>query len=97
MLKIEEHIALLGMKVEDKVTGFTGVVTHVGFDLYGCVQVIVHPGLDESGKLRDTDWFDIERLKITSKTPVMEQPSFEFGSTAVDLKGPSKKPSFMKA
>lgn len=32
-----KHIDLLGLKAEDKVTGFKGVITTLSFDLYGCV------------------------------------------------------------
>lgn len=31
---MEQHYSLLGWKVKDKVTDFTGVVSHVGLDLY---------------------------------------------------------------
>ena len=34
------HLELLGQKVEDKVTGFRGVVTTISFDLYGCIQAV---------------------------------------------------------
>ena len=61
-LNVKKHLSLLGKRVKDKVTGLEGVVTSVGFDLYGCIQVIIHPGLDSSGKLQDPHWFDIARL-----------------------------------
>ena len=71
-----EHLKILGHEVEDIVTGSKGVATTVGFDLYGCVQVIVNPGVDKEGKARELSWFDFKRLKVTSKRPVMEQPDF---------------------
>ena len=37
------ELKLLGLKVKDKVTGFTGIITSVSFDLYGCIQVIITP------------------------------------------------------
>lgn len=94
---IQTHIDLLGMPCKDKVTGLTGVVTSIGFDLYGCVQAIVHPGLDDNGKLKDTLWFDVARLEITSDTPVMERPDFDQGYIAEGRKGPADKPSMSKA
>jgi hypothetical protein len=76
----------LGMKVKDKVLGVTGVVTSVCFDLYGCVQADVHPGVDKVGKaLESRGWFDVSRLEITSSKRVMALPDF------VRVPGPSDK------
>ncbi len=66
----------LGRKVKDRVTGFTGVVTSISFDLYGCVQGWVVPQLGEDGKVRDSSWFDLNRLQILKKEPVLEVPTF---------------------
>ena len=96
-MQVQKHLELLGMPCKDRVTGLTGVVTSVGFDLYGCVQAIVHPGLDEKGVLKDTLWFDIARLEITSDTPVMNRPNFEYGYIAEGKKGPAEKPNYGKA
>ena len=50
---------LLGLKVTDQVTGFSGVVTSVGYDLYGCIQAIVTPQLKaDATKLEESRWFD---------------------------------------
>ncbi len=94
MVNVQNHLNMLGMKVKDRVTGFSGVVSSVAFDLYGCIQAIVNPGADKEGKLMDSCWFDISRLEITSKTPVMNRPNFEFGEIAEGKKGPEYKPSF---
>ena len=53
MVNLTKHLNLLGMRVEDRVTGFKGVVATVGFDLYGCIQAVVNPGTDADGKLRE--------------------------------------------
>ena len=50
----EQHFKLLGMKVKDKVTGYSGVVTSLSFDLYGCVQAVITP---ITGK--DKDWIQM--------------------------------------
>lgn len=92
-MNIQEHLKLLGMRVEDKVTGATGVVTSVGFDLYGCVQAVVNPGLDKDGKQKDSHWFDIARLNVIDVSPVMDRPNFEFGYVAEGKKGPAEKPT----
>jgi len=92
----QQHINLLGFKCKDKVTGLTGVITSMAFDLYGCIQAIVHPGLDKTGETLDTLWFDIARLEITSKKPVMNVPNFKQGYIAEGLKGPADKPTARK-
>lgn len=96
-MQVQKHLELLGMPCKDRVTGMTGVVTSIGFDLYGCVQAIVHPGLDEKGGLKETLWFDIARLEITGDEPVMDRPNFEYGYVAEGKKGPAEKPGYGKA
>lgn len=92
-MSIEKHISKLGHRCKDKVTGISGVITHVGFDLYGCIQAIVHPGMDEKGNAKDTIWFDINRLEITGAEPVMQAPNFFNQSPqALGLQGPCEKP-----
>jgi hypothetical protein len=85
----DEGLSLLGLKVRDKVTGIEGVITSVSFDLYGCVQGLVNTGKDSSGNLMDLHWFDISRLTVKSRTPVMKVP--DFGRD----KGPEAKPVTM--
>ena len=96
-MNIKKHLDLLGMKVEDKVTGFKGVVASISFDLYGCVQAIVNPGVDATGKAMDHNWFDIARLKVTSDEPVMDRPNYDFGLVAEGKKGAAEKPAWGKA
>jgi len=97
MTNIKKHIQMLGLRVEDKVTGQKGVVSSVSFDLYGCVQAIVNPGMDKDGKLQDQIWFDVSRLKVLSEEPVMDRPDFDFGPQAEGKQGPAEKPKFFKA
>ena len=97
MTEVKKHLSLLGFPCKDRVTGLTGIITNIGFDLYGCVQAIVHPGMSGDGKLQDTIWFDIARLEITGNSPVMDQPNFEYGHVAEGKKGPSEKPPSGKA
>jgi hypothetical protein len=73
---MKESVGLLGLKVKDVVTGFSGVVSSVSFDLYGCIQVVVTPFVAKDGSLGDGRWFDAKRLKVLEKTPVMEVPTF---------------------
>jgi hypothetical protein len=89
---MKEHLQLLGYKVKDRVTGFTGVATCVSFDLYGCVQVIVTPEPDKEGKMVDSHWFDEKRLRKVGKEPVMEIPTFEIIPGGQKLPRPSTLP-----
>ena len=92
MKLIKKHLALLGFKVEDKISGFKGVISSVSFDLYGCVQVCIDPGLAKDGKLGTSYWFDVSRLKILSKKAIIKQPNFEEGKQAEGDQGCAVKP-----
>ncbi len=92
MSLVQHHLAKLGHRVRDKVTGLEGILTTVAFDLYGCIQVAIHPGLDKDGKLRDCHYHDISRIQVLSEDPVMDQPDFVEGEVAEGLKGPAEKP-----
>lgn len=85
---MEKHLELLGFKVRDVVTGLEGVVESISFDLYGCVQAIVRPGLDEKGMPHDGRWFDTKRLVAVAGEPVMKVPTFDV------VPGGSEKPAF---
>lgn len=89
-LTVYDHLKLLGMPVKDRVTGATGVVTSVSFDLYGCIQAIVHPGLDQDGKAREQHWFDVNRLQLAGNVAVMPAP--DYAREAPDNRGPAEKP-----
>lgn len=89
---VERTFNYLGKTVIDKVTKYSGIVTSVSFDLYGCIQCLVHPGLDSNNKLQDQNWFDINRLEISVSTPVMPLPKFTLFDT-----GPTEKPILNKS
>lgn len=81
----------LGYEVVDRVTGFAGVVDSLSFDLYGCVQASVTPKHDNKATERKSGyWFDVKRLRKTSKKPVLDQPKF---SEPGDEIGPADKPA----
>jgi hypothetical protein len=73
---MKKALTILGWKVKDKLTGFTGVVSHVGIDVSGCVQAIVKPPvtLDDKGsqKMGDGDWFDVARLEKIGDAPIFK-------------------------
>jgi len=92
-MNIQESINLLGLPVEDKVTGFKGVVVSVSFDLYGCVQAVIKPKVDKDNKAGDGQWYDVDRLNIISDEPVMNLPAFvKKPDEQVSVKGPEIKP-----
>jgi hypothetical protein len=88
----EEHLKILGMKVIDVVTGFTGIATSLSFDLYGCIQVIITPGIKETGESIEGRWFDISRLEILDHEPIMPGNDYSSGYVAKGKKGPAEKP-----
>ena len=85
---ILKHLRLLGKKVTDKVSTFTGIVSSVTFDLYGCIQAVVTPCVDKDGKMVEGHWIDVERLTVLIEEPVMVPPSFDEAD-----KGPAEKPA----
>lgn len=74
---MKEHLRLLGFKVREKLTGLVGVVTSVSFDISGCVQGYVNPGVDKDNKTRDGCWYDTKRLEPLTKKSLLEAPTFE--------------------
>lgn len=73
------HLELLGLKAKCKVTGYEGVIESLSYDLYGCVQAALRPpahSKDGETKLGDGRWFDVKRVEILDRTPVMGVPDF---------------------
>lgn len=95
MKNIKQHLDWLGFKVKDKTTGFTGVVTSISFDLYGCIQAIVNPAMTKEGKLQDAHYFDVSRLQKIGKSRVMELPNYDFGVIAEGKQGAAEKPDLL--
>ena len=88
----QKHFEMLGKPGKDSVTGFTGVVTSISFDLYGCIQAVLTPKADKKDGIKDGHWFDVTRIEITNETPVMALPDFVAGYTAEGRKGAAEKP-----
>ena len=89
------HLDLLGKRVMDRVTDFTGVVESVSFDLYGCIQIAVKPPAAD-GEVKPGHWLDVSRLKILDDKPVLPLPDFERGPIAEGLQGPAEKPVILQ-
>ncbi len=60
----------LGVRVQDKVTGFEGVVTGRVEYITGCNQLLVVPRVKSDGALVEAQWFDEQRTFIVDPTPV---------------------------
>jgi len=90
--KMEKYTRLLGKTAKDKVTGFEGVITSMCFDLYGCIQGIITAPVGKDGTRPDDKWFDMNRLVIKNKKPVMELPDFDHLYIDLSGKGAAEKP-----
>lgn len=95
-----DDLALLGLRVRDRITGFSGICSSVSYDLYGCIQAVIAPTVNEKGEIPDGRWFDIARLVVIDPTPVMNVPGGRFAvlrrSTAPEpskVSGPAEKPA----
>lgn len=88
----KQHLDLLGKKAKDAVTGFTGVITTLSFDLYGCIQVVITPPTNKDGAIEKGNWFDVTRIIVCDDEPVMSVPDFSAGYVAEGKKGCSDKP-----
>ena len=89
---------LLGLKVSDKVTGIEGICTSICYDLFGCIQATINPGLDKDGKPREYHWYDINRIKVLDSTPCIDLPDFctPTSRVAQGLQGAAEKPGAWK-
>lgn len=57
----------LGLRGEDVVTSFNGLI--MGFCQYytGCDQYLIIPtGLDKDGKRQEGEWYDTSRIRVSS-------------------------------
>ena len=61
----------LGTRVRDRITGFTGIVTGVCHYISGCNQALVVPPVDDQGKRRESEWFDVQRLQRLDESNVV--------------------------
>ena len=93
-MKYEEVIDLLGRKGKDKITGRTGAISSICFDLYGCIQVTMTPtSVDNKEDVKIIGWLDINRIKILKGKKVMELVSFESNYASLEeVHGAASKP-----
>lgn len=53
----------LGQKYKDKITGFEGVATGYVQYISGCNQALLAPQVGIDGAVRDSHWFDVQRIE----------------------------------
>lgn len=78
---------VLGMKVKDRLTGFTGIVTGYVTYISGCNQCLVAPPTKKDGTLAESHWFDEQRLEVLSKQPIVLDNR---ASSGFDLEAPRR-------
>lgn len=88
---VDQDFSMLGKRVKDKITGFEGVVTSLGFDLYKGVDYAVTPPSSETD-VYCGGWINPLRVETLSETPVMEIPNFNKGYVSEGRKGAASKP-----
>ena len=54
---------MLGRKVRDKITGFTGTATGYVSYITGCNQVLVAPQVKDDGSMLCSEWIDEQRIE----------------------------------
>ena len=77
----------LGDRIQDTVSGATGVCIGRAEYLYGCVQVLCAPEETKDGAPRDSYWYDEDRVTVVKKA-VLSKP----GSAKVRKGGPVQNP-----
>lgn len=70
---------LLGWKVKDKITGFSGVATGYITYITGCSQYGIVPE-SKDGKYPDVIYIDKQRLEVVGKKPVVNMELIDSGA-----------------
>ncbi|MFG1247643.1 hypothetical protein [Xanthobacter flavus] len=75
---------IFGATYRDAITGFTGIATGHTTYISGCSQVLLAPPVKPDGTLAESQWFDLQRLKMSganvihldnSDTPGCDRPA----------------------
>jgi len=78
-----ENEIVLGCTVQDRISGFIGVVTGLVYYVTGCNQALVQPRSKPDGDYIQSQWFDLERLdrcgneviKLRDGNPGFDKPA----------------------
>lgn len=62
--------SIIGKKVRDKITGFTGTVTGRVEYITGCNQLLVAPVVKDDGALVSSEWLDEQRAEVLSEKKI---------------------------
>jgi len=54
----------LGNEVKDTVTGITGIVTTITYNMYNCPRVAINPTREGGEYSNDREWFDLPRVEV---------------------------------
>jgi hypothetical protein len=96
-IDVDQIIDMLGYTYKDKITGLTGPVVSVCFDLYGCVQATIHRGIGKNGEALESYWYDVQRLEKQTKPRLMEKPYYNKITPETYDRGPADKPRNRRA
>jgi len=91
MSKAQGHVNKLGFPAKDILTGMTGVISSISFDINGCIQGWIQPSMKEDKTVPEGKWIDVARLELTSETPVIRSPNYVEGVIADGGSGASDK------
>lgn len=61
----------LGHTVQDRITGFTGVVTGIVYYISGCNQALVAPRVKSDGGHQEAHWYDLQRLEVQAGAKIV--------------------------
>lgn len=78
-----------GVKVKDRITGFTGTVVGRVEYLTGCSQACVVPEVDDKGSARAAQWFDEPRLEIIDSNAIQLDPVAVAAQPGCDVDPPA--------
>ncbi len=90
--EVEKHLDMLGRPMKDIVTGISGMVDSIAFDVYGCVQATMRGKAKKDGSLPECNWMDVQRLRPDgNKKRVLPVPA-HMTTPAIEVSGPAEKP-----
>lgn len=80
----------LGLKMRDKVTGLTGIITGKTEYITGCVQYCLRPPVGVDGKMPDVFWIDEIQLEVMGEGICLQPAAIP--QTTADIEKPIPQP-----
>lgn len=80
----------LGDKLEDRITGFVGVVVGRADYITGCNTYLLVPKTDDPCKRPDGEWFDEQRLELLQSKSVVISEEDNVRAPGADIPAPKK-------